>query len=240
MKQNKFTQTEFHSLGITIQDYILLKKFTLGSDQLIRAYRSVKSKIKLHSILDKDILTTHLKKEIIKVSILHKINLPYKNIKLEDLAFTKSGTNMKDSKSIINNIEKIKGKPFIINCYSPIGDSALKCSSLITEKLLAIGLQPNVTNGIELNALSVDFDSGNSTNLLDKDFLLIDSFNSIYVTEYRKNYVQNLFEQAKLKKIPIILSSNVELINPNFKILNIRLNDEKKSHEEILKEFLES
>lgn len=240
MKQNKFTQTEFRNLSITISEYNLIKKFALGSEMTIRLYRALKAGIKIHDLLDKQILINILNKEIIKMSILNRVNLPYTNIKLEDLAFTKSGTNIKDSKAIIQNIEKIKNKPFIINIYSNIGDQALKCSSYITEKLISAGLSPRLSSGIEINSLSVDFDSNNSVDLLDRDFLVINSYNSIYATDYRKNYITNIFESAKLKNIPIILSSNCELTNPNFKVLNIRLTDSKKTHEELIKEFLES
>ena len=41
MKQNKFTQTEFHSLGITISEYNLIKKFALGSEMTLRLYKAI-------------------------------------------------------------------------------------------------------------------------------------------------------------------------------------------------------
>ena len=240
MKQNKFTQTEFHSLGITISEYNLIKKFALGSEMTLRLHKAIKAGIKIHDLLDKEILQKYLTKQEIRMSILNRIQLPYKDIKLEQLHFTKTGSNIKDSNEIIKNITKIKNKPIILNIYSNIGDQALMCSSHITEQLIQSGLNPRITSGIELNKISIDFESSKDVDLLDKDFLVINSINSLYATDYRKSYIKNLYEEAKLKKIPIILSSNVELINPNFKILNIRLNDLKKTHEEVLKEFLES
>ena len=241
MKQKvNFQITEFHNLGITLQEYNLIKKFALGSEITIRLYKALKAGIKIHDLLDKEILQNYLTKEEIRLSILNKIQLPYKDVKLEDLAFTKSGTNIKDSKEIIKNITKIKGKPIILNIYSNIGDQALMCASHITEQLIQAGLNPKITSGIELNKISVDFDTSRDVDLLDKDFLVINSINSLYATDYRKSYIKNLYEEAKLKKIPIILSSNCELSDVNFKILNIRLTDSKPTHEAVLKEFLES
>ena len=206
----------------------------------LRLYKANKAKIKIHDLLDKQILIDILNKEEIRVSILNRIQLPYKDIKLDQLHFTKTGTNIKDSKEIIKNISKIKNKPIILNIYSNIGDQALMCSSHITEQLIKEGLNPRLTSGIELNKISVDFESSKDVDLLDKDFLVINSINSLYATDYRKSYIKNLYEEAKLKKIPIILSSNCELSDVNFKILNIRLTDSKPTHEAVLKEFLES
>ena len=239
-KRTNFQITEFHNLGINLQEYNLIKKFALGSEMTLIIYKANKAKIKIHDLLDKQILIDILEKEEIKMSILNKVHLPYKDVKLEDLAFTKSGTNIKDSKEIIKNITKIKGKPIILNIYSNIGDQALMCSSHITEQLIQAGLNPKITSGIELNKISVDFDTSRDVDLLDKDFLVINSINSLYATDYRKSYIKNLYEEAKLKKIPIILSSNCELSDVNFKILNIRLTDSKPTHEAVLKEFLES
>ena len=205
----------------------------------LRLYRANKAKIKIHDLLDKQILIDILNKEEIRVSILNKVNLPYKDIKLDQLHFTKTGSNIKDSKEIIKNISKIKNKPIILNIYSNIGDQALMCSSHITEQLIKAGLNPRITSGIELNKISVDFESSKDVDLLDKDFLVINSINSLYATDYRKSYIKNLYEEAKLKKIPIILSSNCELSDVNFKILNIRLTDEKPTHEAVLKELLD-
>lgn len=239
-KRTNFQITEFHNLGITLQDYNLLKKYSLGSEMTLRLYKANKAKIKIHDLLDKQILIDILEKEEIRLSILNKIQLPYKDVKLEDLAFTKTGTNIKDSKEIIKNITKIKGKPIILNIYSNIGDQALLCCSHITEQLIQAGLNPKITSGIELNKISVDFDTSRDVDLLDKDFLVINSINSLYATDYRKSYIKNLYQEAKLKKIPIILSSNCELSDVNFKILNIRLTDTKPTHEAVLKEFLDS
>lgn len=205
----------------------------------LRLYRANKAKIKIHDLLDKQILIDILNKEEIRVSILNRVNLPYKDIKLDQLHFTKTGSNIKDSKEIIKNISKIKNKPIILNIYSNIGDQALMCSSHITEQLIKAGLNPRLTSGIELNKISVDFESSKDVDLLDKDFLVINSINSLYATDYRKSYIKNLYEEAKLKKIPIILSSNCELSDVNFKILNIRLTDEKPTHEAVLKELLD-
>lgn len=205
----------------------------------LRLYRANKAKIKIHDLLDKQILIDILNKKDIRVSILNRIQLPYKDIKLDQLHFTKTGSNIKDSKEIIKNITKIKNKPIILNIYSNIGDQALMCSSHITEQLIQAGLNPRITSGIELNKISVDFESSKDVELLDKDFLVINSINSLYATDYRKSYIKNLYEEAKLKKIPIILSSNCELSDVNFKILNIKLTDEKPTHEAVLKELLE-
>ena len=239
MKQNKFTQTEFHTLKITLAEYNLIKKYSLGSEMTLRLYKALKAKIKIHDMLNTQTLQKILEKEEKRMSLLYKVNLPYTNVKLEDLAFTKSGTNIKDSKAIMQNIEKIKGKPIILNIYSQIGDQALYCSSLITEKLMSLGLTPRVTSGIELNRISVDFEASKDVDLLDKDFLVINAINSLYATDYRKDFILKLYEEAKLKKVPIILSSNVELSNHNFKILNIRLTDNKPTYESVLKELLE-
>ena len=238
-KRTNFQTTEFHNLGISLQDYNLIKKYSLGSEMTLRLYRANKAKIKIHDLLDKQILIDILNKEEIRVSILNKVNLPYKDIKLDQLHFTKTGSNIKDSKEIIKNISKIKNKPIILNIYSNIGDQALMCSSHITEQLIKAGLNPRITSGIELNKISVDFESSKDVDLLDKDFLVINSINSLYATDYRKSYIKNLYEEAKLEKIPIILSSNCELSDVNFKVLNIRLTDQKPTHEAVLKELLD-
>ena len=238
-RQNKFTQTEFHNLGISILEYNLLKKFTLGSEMLTRAYQSVKRGIKLHQILDKDILEQTIKQKEIRLSILNRVHLPYTNVELKQLKIGKAGTNYQDTKSILANITKIKGKNIILNIHSPIGDEALKATSYIFEQLTQSGLKGRITTGIELNKLSVDFNNEMALDLLDKDFLVINAFNAIYATDYRKNFIDNLFQEAMLKKIPIILSNNVELSNLNYKILNSKFLDDKPSHTQVLKELLE-
>ena len=238
-KQNKFTQTEFHNFGITLAQYNTLKHYTLGSEMLIRAYKAVKKGITLHTILDKPILENIINKEEIRMSLLNKVHLPYTNVNIKDLKIGQAGTNHADTKSVLANLNKIRGKSIILNIHSEIGDSALKATSYIFEQLSAQGLKGRVTNGLELNRLSVDFNEEMSIELLDKDFLLINSFNSIFSTDYRKQFINNLFEEAKLKKIPIILSNNVELNNLNFKILNCKFLDTKPTHSAVLRELLE-
>lgn len=249
MKQNKFTQTEFHNLGITLVEYNLLKKYVLGYEMLIRAYQSVKKGIKLHQILDKDILNNILKTQEIKLSILNKVTLPFKNIKLEDLKIAKAGhkdigqednvTNTQKTKGALKNIIKIKDKPIIINCYSKIGDTSLKAGVYLFEKLTENKIIGRVITGLDLNRISVDFDNSISYDLLDKDFLLINSFNSIYATDYRKQFIENLFEEARLKNKPIILTNNEPLINKKFKVFNLNFLDNADTHSQVLKEFLE-
>lgn len=238
-KPNKFQNTKFHNLSISILEYNLLKKFTLGSVMLIRAYNSVVKGIKLHQILDKDILQNTITEKEIRLSFFNKVKLPFTNVDRKSLKIGKSGDNHKDTNNILNNLIKLKGKSIILNIHSPIGDEALKATSYIFEELTRQKLVGRATTGIEINKLSVDFDNKMDIDLLDKDFLLINSFNSIYVTDYRKQFIDNLFEEAKIKKIPIILSNNVELNNQNFKILNCKFLDEKPTHSQVLKEFLE-
>ena len=129
------------------------------------------------------------------------------------------------------------GKPVILNFYSEIGEGANLATAYVTEQL-AKTYKAATTNGIELNKLSVDFNNQSGLDeLVNKDFLTIFALNSIFTTEHRVSYMENLYTLAKLKKVPIITSSVSELKLPQFKVINLRLTDKQKTAHELVAEI---
>lgn len=169
--------------------------------------------------------------------IFNKISLPYKGVELATLKPTRVADNQTMFKQVINNLPKIIAKPVILNIYSEIGEQANQCACYITEQLMKTN-KGRSTNGIAINSISTDFSETNSIEeLLSGDFLTIFGINTIYATDYRKAFVSNLYEYAKLNNKPIIISNNVELKLPQFKVINLRLTDKQKNVQELITEI---
>lgn len=232
----------FHNLGISFIQYQLLKKYSLGESLTFALYKAMKANISIHRVLTKTFANKHINKKEKSMNLFSKVALPYTNIQLSDLTPVKSKKNpdnFTQTISILKHIPKCLKKPVIINFYSSIGDSSLKATSYCYEQLTQAKVKGTVITGVELNDLSVDFEDGNSFNhLLTNDFLIINAINSIFVTDYRKNYLNNLLLSAKLKNIPIIISSNTQVSYPEFDVINLELKDNKKNQLELIKELL--
>lgn len=234
-KKVNFQTTEYHNSGITILNYNLLKRYTCGLEQFQRAYKAVKLGVPIHSILGQPILINIIKKEEIKMSILDKIYLPYKNVTLEQLKVTRTSENAERVGRILKTRENLAGKGLVLHFYSKRGDNALMAASYMVEGLLTQGLKGKVVTGGEINNISVDFTS-DKENLLDKDFLCILAYNNILSTDFRDKYIETLFTEAKIKKIPVILASATEkeLSINGINIINGKFTDKAYTQDELL------
>ena len=238
-KPNHFTTTK-NQIGMTLLEYTNLKRFSCGSSCLIFQYKfwqeNKHKKLGIHFSLMKPELRLIFEKEKIGM-IFNKISLPHKDVELSILKPTRTGDNQTMFKQVINNLPKIIAKPVILNIYSEIGEQANQCACYITEQLMKTN-KGRSTNGIAINSISTDFSETNSIEeLLSGDFLTIFGINTIYATDYRKAFVSNLYEYAKLHNKPIIISSNVELKLPQFKVINLRLSDKQKNVQELITEI---
>lgn len=236
-KKVNFQTTEYRNSGISILKYNLLKRYTCGLEQFRRAYKAVKLGLSLHSILGQPILVDIIKKEEIRMSILDKIYLPYKNVTLEQLKITRTSENAERVNRMLKAREKLAGKAMVLHFYSKSGDNALMAASYMVEGLLAQGLKGRVVTGGEINNISVDFTS-DKENLLDKDFLCILAYNNILSTDFRDKYIETLFTEAKIKRIPIILASasekEKELKINGIHIINGKFTDKVYTQDELL------
>lgn len=234
-KRINFQTTEYHNSGITILNYNLLKRYTCGLEQFQRAYKAVKLGVPIHSILGQPMLINIIKKEEIKMSILDKVYLPYKNVTLEQLKVTKTEENAERVNRILKARENLAGKGLVLHFYSKRGDNALMAASYMVEGLLTQGLKGKVVTGGEINNISVDFTS-DKENLLDKDFLCILAYNNILSTDFRDKYIETLFTEAKIKRIPVILASATtkELSINGINIINGKFTDKDYTQDELL------
>ena len=238
-KPNHFSTT-VNSLGMTLLEYNNLRRFSCGISCLIFQYKfwqeNKHKKLGIHFTLMKPELKHIFEKEKIGV-IFNKINLPYKDVEFSALKPTRIADNPKLFKQVINNLPKMLDKPIILNLHSEIGEQANLCACYMTEQLLKTA-KGKSTNGIALNQVSTDFSESNAIeDLLSADFLTIFGINTVYATDYRKAFVNNLYEYAKLTNKPIIISNNVELKLPQFKVINLRLSDKQKNVQELITEI---
>ena len=238
-KSSHFTTTK-NSLGMTLLEYNNLRRFSCGISCIVFQYsfwqQNQAKKLGVHFTLMKDELSQIYKKEQIGM-LFNKISLPHIGVELSHLHFTKTGDNAKLSKQVLNNLPSMIGKPVILNFYSEIGEGANLAATYVTEQLAKI-YKAVTTNGVELNKLSVDFNNQTGLDeLVSKDFLTIFALNSIFTTEHRVSYMENLYTLAKLKKVPIITSSVSELKLPQFKVINLRLTDKQKTAHELVAEI---
>ena len=238
-KVSHFTTTK-NSLGMTLLEYNNLRRFSCGISCLVFQYtfwqQNQAKKLGVHFTLMKDELSQIYKKGQIGM-LFNKISLPHIGVELSHLHFTKTGDNAKLSKQVLNNLPSMIGKPVILNFYSEIGEGANLAAAYVTEQLVKM-YKAVTTNGVELNKLSVDFNNQTGLDeLVSKDFLTIFALNSIFTTEHRVSYMENLYTLAKLKKVPIITSSISELKLPQFKVINLRLTDKQKTAHELVAEI---
>lgn len=238
-KPNHFT-TQTNAIGMTLLEYTNLKRFSCGSSCLIFQYKfwqeNKHKKLGIHFTLMKPELKEIFEKERIGM-IFNKLQLPYKDVEFSALKPTRTADNPKLFKQVINNLPKMLDKPIILNLHSEIGEQANLCACYITEQLIKTH-KGKSTNGIALNQVSTDFSESNAIeDLLSADFLTIFGINTVYATDYRKAFVNNLYEYAKLNNKPIIISNNVELKLPQFKVINLRLSDKQKNVQELITEI---
>ena len=158
--------------------------------------------------------------------------LPRPNINLDSIipiGNTKSKWNQ-----IHTEINNVLGKGIILNIHSELGEMALMGISYLVEMLYTSNseIKINVIDGFSLNNLFVDFDGGNDiTQIVNGyDLVVIPSINSVSMTDYKKEALGNLLNYAKVKKVPLIVSSKEELlnqgINQTLSIINVKLKDE--------------
>lgn len=233
---NQFNQTK-NKHNISLKDYSLIKKYVSTESCIKQAFIDLtQNDINIHRQLIREDLSNIFKKEVVGM-LFARTHLPYKDVKIEDLTPTKSGDNQKLFKQVMNNLPNMIGKPVILNFYSEIAEQATQASVYVTEQLMT-SYKAITTNGIELNKKSVDFDDSTALDdLLSKDFLTIFSLNSVFITDFRKQFLDNLFTLAKLQNKPIITSSNVELKLPQFKVINLRLTDKKLNASQVIDEI---
>jgi len=235
---NKY-QTQENKIGITLQQYSLLKKYISGIPALLYAYNSLINTGKVvHRNLVSQELHEIILKENIVMSIFNKVSCPFSNVLESDLTVTASPENLKKYRGVTQHINSLINKGYIINCYSEVGEQANMLATYLTEMLIGKGYKGISTSGIGINKTSVDFENSNSINdLLVKDFLTIFSANSVLVTDFRKNFLENLYTQAKLDKKPIILSSKTEFKDKSYNVINIKLNEQYKNEMELISEL---
>ena len=243
MKINNHFSIQQNRIGMTLLEYNNLRRFSCGISCLVFQYsfwqQNQAKKLGIHFSLMKPELRLIFEKEKIGM-IFNKISLPYKGVELTALKPTRVADNQTMFKQVISNLPKIIAKPVILNIYSELGEQANQCACYITEQLMKIS-KGQSTNGIAINSISTDFSETNSIEeLLSGDFLTIFGINTIYATDYRKAFVSNLYEYAKLHNKPIITSSNVELKMPQFKVINIRLTDKQKTAHELVAEIFDT
>ena len=255
MKKPNHFATTTNAIGLTLLEYTNLKKFSCGISGIIFQYNFLKQnqakKLGVHFTLMKDELSQIYKKEQIGM-LFNKVNIPHIGVELSQLKFSKitakkgiettvinlpKEDNVTLAKRVISQLPLMIGRAVIVNFYSEIGESANLAASYVTEQL-AKTYKAVTTNGIELNKLSVDFNNQTGLEeLVSKDFLTIFALNSVFSTEHRASYMENLYTLAKLKKVPIITSSNSELRLPQFHVINLKLTDKQKTAHELVAEI---
>lgn len=238
-KPNNFTTTK-NQIGMTLLEYNNLRRFSCGISCIVFQYsfwqQNKHKKLGIHFTLMKPELKQIFEKERIGM-IFNKLQLPYKDVEFSALKPTRTADNPTMFKQVINNLPKMLDKPIILNLHSEIGEQANLCACYMTEQLLKI-TKGKSTNGVALNQVSTDFSESNAIeDLLSADFLTIFGINTVYATDYRKAFVNNLYEYAKLNNKPIIISNNVELKLPQFKVINLRLSDKQKNVQELITEI---
>lgn len=232
-------QTQKNTIDILLQDYQLLKKYIIGSEAILTSYDLLKNhNISIHRQLIRDDIKKIYEKEKLG-QMIFTTKLPHKGVELSDLKPTKTGDNIKQCKSIITNINKIIGRGVILNLYSEVGEQANMAGSHITELLLK-SHKGITTNGIEINQRSTDFNDNPIEEFLKKDFLTIFSVDSVFATDYRKQFMLGLYEKAKLDNIPIIVTSKKKMEMKGYHVINVRLTDMKKNEQELIKEIFYS
>lgn len=237
MTHNSYDINNLSKIGLNHIQYSLLKKYFVGAEHIIQAHTLFTEEgLSFH----KQIFMTELSDKIFKKEGVKMFGqkLPFKDVDFSKLHPTKSGKNAQYIKHFVNNPETILGKGCVINIYSLIGNEATQLASLLTQKLLQIS-KGYITNGVEINKQSVDFDGGDKVeDFVKKDFITIFSVDSIYSTEFRDNFLNNIYDLAKLKNIPIIRVSKKEFKNNTLNVINLKLTDTVKTEEQLMFEFI--
>ena len=167
-------------------------------------------------------------------NIFNKIQAPFKDVALTDLHITNSGDNLKKGKEVIKHIDNLIGKGYIINAYSDVGEQSAMFATYLTELLIKKYKGKTIT-GLTINSKSVDFNDTNAINdFLSTDFLTIFNIQSVFVTDFRQNFLDNLFTQAKLDRKPLIISSKTEMKSKEYKVINIKLSEKYKNEMELI------
>ena len=219
---------------LSFEIYQSYKKYISGEEALSEVYSRLIDGSPLHPMLVQDFLHKIYTKEIIRMLL----KVPYKDIEYEALKFTKSGSNFGLSKKVFAEPDKMIERDIIINIHSEIGEQALMAGSYLAEALTKKSYKGISSSGIELNNLSTDFeDTSAFDRLLKKDFLIVFSFNSLYATDHRKRWVGNLFQQARLNRVPVILTSKKRLEMAEYNVVNIRLSDKSKNEAQVIDEI---
>lgn len=236
-KPNKFT-TQTNKLSITLHEYSLIKKYIGTHAGIVYAYESlIVDKISIHRQLMSEQLNQIYLKETLVSSIFNKVQAPFKDVNVKDLHITNSGENLKKGKEVIKFIESMIGKGWIINAYSEVAEQASMYATLLTELLIKKYKARTIT-GKTINEKSIDFNDANAINdFLSADFLTIFNIQTVYLTDFRKNFLENLYTQAKFERKPIIISSKTEMKNKEYNIINIKLTEQFKNEMDLLGEL---
>jgi len=226
-------QSTTNRIGMTLVDYNVLKKYSSGVSMIKYLYEKHQKGITLLDTLynDKD-----LNKTIYTQGGILTKKLPREN-NIEDIkAMTK---HKKKWENVVNNIQNIKGKGIILNCYSNIGEQSLMATSYLT-KCLKETSKINHISGVEFNEMLRDLsDSDNRvSNIIGRnEVLIIFSQNSIGNSDWLKQNWNDLLELAFEKNVPIILSSKKELKITGKDVVNIGFTDEVKNESQLIEEI---
>ena len=233
-KSNHFT-TQTNKLSITLHEYSLLKKYIGTHAGIIQAYETlITTKTNIHRQLVSENLQNIYLKETLLSNIFNKIQAPFKDVALTDLHITNSGDNLKKGKEVIKHIDNLIGKGYIINAYSDVGEQSAMFATYLTELLIKNQKGKTIT-GLTINSKSVDFNDTNAINdFLSADFLTIFNIQSVFVTDFRQNFLDNLYTQAKLDRKPLIISSKTEMKSKEYKVINIKLTEKYKNEMELI------
>ena len=60
----------------------------------------------------------------------------------------------------------------------------------------------------------------------------------MYSTDFRDNFLNNIYDLAKLKNVPIIRVSKKEYKNNTLNVINLKLTDTVKTEEQLMFEFM--
>ena len=226
-------QTNYQGLGISYVTYTLICKYLCGTRCIEAVYKALLKGYSFHFLLDKEGLQRCIEKEEVGM-LFNKVKLPYKNVDIKDLKPKKSPEFTEFMTEIL---PKIKNESVVINFYSKVGDQAQQAVCYCVEELMKDKVSITVTSGMEINRLSVDFKS--DISLLTKDILVINCVNSVNGTDWKQEFLDNLFLEAKLNNIPVITSGVSPLKIEECNVLNFELVDAAKSQAQILKKLKE-
>jgi len=224
--------TTKNSIGITLQQGSLLKKYISGIPAIRLAYIELRKGTDFFDILYSQKVSDLYKKE----KMMLNTRLPYKGVTEVKVLNKYSDTWNK----AFNKIANIKNQGLILNIFSTIGEEAIKAGCMVIEELQRQGMKPVTINGVELNTRFTDFEggeAGETAKLFNKDFLAIFSVNSVAATEFKQKALTDVYTLGKLQSKPIIVTSKQPMAIDGFRVINIGFEDYVKTEVELIKDI---